>query len=738
MSNIDNNLSDSQSTNNSSENPKKVQPTRSSHVSLRGGGRKNHHTGPKTSKPGMGTTTGMVPSHQPVGPASSANTNLNKSNGTFKRGGNDPRRGGRGGRNQRKSNPPTVISPDGYGAHSDSPNYVVRKAEHQNALADKLQNLAIGAKISKSNNAGNEHESHINPALIYGQHLQTNSPKNFEQGPVVRLIPLGGVAEVGMNMTILECGDDIVIIDTGFAFGNEKMPGVDYIIPDISYLEQNRHKIRGLIYTHGHLDHIGGAPYILPKLGDINIYGMPLTLALLKSRLEEFELSNKIRGFLINTDKPLQLGCFKFNFFHLNHSLPDVVGLAIDTPMGRIMYCTDWKFDHYPVDGKPSDYGKIAQYGADGVRLLLSDSTNAMVPGYSLSEKEISKTLIDIFKSRKDGKIVIATFSTLIGKMQQVINSCEVTNRKLVVLGRSMINNFNIATQLGYLRVPKGMVIMDNEIGKYHPSEVAIITTGSQGEDNAGLAKMARNEHPTVKLEAGDMVMLSNSVIPGNEADVAHLTSMISRLGVDVINNKMFDIHSGGHAKQEDLKMMIALCKPDYFQPIHGEHFMLVKHGELAQSLGVPKDHILISDNGRVTELNGHELVLKEDKVTENYVLVDGTGVGDVSIEVINDRQLLAKEGVLVIVMTINKKKELVGNPEIISRGFVYMKSAGDLIANIKSHITTNFDSDIAPFNASASEYWSTLRSNLKRSVSNYIFKKTEKEPMILPVVVQV
>jgi len=460
---------------------------------------------------------------------------------------------------------------------------------------------------------------------------------------------------------------------------------------------------------------------------------------LLKNRLEEFELNNRLRGFLINVDKPLQLGVFNFNFFRLNHSLPDVVGLAIDTPMGRIMYCTDWKFDHYPVDGKPSDYGKIAKFGSEGIRLLLSDSTNAMVPGYSLSEKEISKTLIDLFKSRKDGKIIISTFSTLIGKMQQIVNACEATGRKLVVTGRSMIDNFNIAFQLGYIKLPPSLVISDKEMKRYPDHQIAILTTGSQGEDRAGLAKISRGEHTSIKLVAGDLVILSNSVIPGNEEDVAKLTSTISRLGVDVINNKMFDIHAGGHARQEDLKMMISLCRPDYFQPIHGEHFMLTKHGELATSLGVPQDHIIITDNGRITELDNTEVRLLEDKVANKYVLVDGAGVGDVSSEVITDRKILSTEGVMVVVMMVNKQKKLVGSPEIISRGFVYMKSAGDLIASIKTYIHEHFESEILPIDeVTGSEFWSSLRSNLKRNLGNFISKKTQKDPMILPVVVQV
>jgi len=698
--------------------------TRSSHVSLK-------RTGSNASSPRVESRP------RPAG-NSTQNSNPNGPRPSRPAGGQNPRnsrpRPGQGGPRRGGSSVPSLKM----NVSGSSPSYLTKTSENQELLAEKLQTMAMGREGSKLTGHGNENHGHINPALIDGQHLESASPANFSHDKVVRLIPLGGVSEVGMNMTLIECGDDIVVIDTGLAFGNEKMPGVDYIIPDTDYLEQNRHKIKGVIYTHGHLDHIGAAPYILPKLGDVSIYGMPLTLALLKNRIEEFEMSNKIRGFLINIDKPLQLGCFKFQFFRLNHSIPDVVGLAIDTPMGRIMYCTDWKFDHNPIDGRPSDYGKIAQLGGEGVRLLLSDSTNALVPGYSLSEKDISKTINDIFKSRRQGKIIIATFSTLIGKMQQIVNACEMTNRKLVIPGRSMVNNFNIAFQLGYIRVPKGMVITDAEMHRYHPEEITVLTTGSQGEDNAGLAKMSRGEHPSIKLEAGDLVLLSNSVIPGNENDVAHLTSTISRLGVDVINNKMFDIHSGGHAKQEDLKMMIGLSKPDYFQPIHGEHFMLVKHGEIGESLGIPHEHIIITDNGRITELNSTEVVLRDEQVTDKYVLVDGKGVGDVSTEVINDRQLLAKEGVLVIVMTINKKRELVGNAEIISRGFVYMKSAGDLINTIKTYISTNFESDIQPVTGENSEYWSNLRGNIRRSVGNFIYSKTEKEPMILPVVLQV
>jgi len=737
------NSENTNSVNSQNSNPASTEPrktfTRSSHVSLK-----------RTSDSSNSTSMRPTVRNTRTSPSSPARNGQNQEQTQRKSSPSTGVRSASNSRNPRDSN--RSSGPNNRGGkkqstvpsfkmnvNSSDPNYLTKKGEDSDILAEKLQTLSMGRDGSKLTPYGNEKQSHINQALFDGPQLKSNSPEQFNNNiPIVRLIPLGGVSEVGMNMTLLECGDDIVIIDTGLAFGNEKMPGVDYIIPDIAYLEQNRHKIKGVIYTHGHLDHIGAAPYILPKLGDVSIYGMPLTLALLKNRLEEFEMSNKIRGFLINLDKPLQLGCFKFQFFRLNHSIPDVVGIAIDTPMGRIMYCTDWKFDHNPIDGRPSDYGKIAQYGAEGIRLLLSDSTNALVPGYSLSEKEISKTINDIFKSRKQGKIIIATFSTLIGKMQQIVNACEMTNRKLVILGRSMINNFNIAFQLGYIRVPKGMVVSDRDMHRFHPEEITVLTTGSQGEDNAGLAKMSRGEHPSVKLEAGDLVLLSNSVIPGNENDVAHLTSTISRLGVDVINNKMFDIHSGGHAKQEDLKMMIGLCKPDYFQPIHGEHFMLVKHGEIAQSLGVETDHIIITDNGRITELNSQEVVLREEQVTDKYVLVDGNGVGDVSTEVINDRQLLSKEGVLVLVITINKKKELVGNPEIISRGFVYMKSAGDLINTIKTYISTNFDLDIAPLDPQSTDYWSTLRNNIKKSVGNFIYSKTEKEPMILPVVVQI
>ncbi len=732
---LNNNRAESASASNPA--PARTNLTRSSHVSLRPTGSVSARSTSSTKTGGMDDR--RTPETKKAAQSGGRPNDRSGENSGFRdqnRSSGSGNRGPRGGNNRRPM--PSPVSNLKMNVSGDAPTYATKTSENQELLAEKLQTLALGRDGSKFTPHGNETQGHINPALVNGPLMESASPDIFAQNPIVRLIPLGGVSEIGMNMTVLECGDDIVVIDTGLAFANEKMPGVDYIIPDTEWLEQNRHKIRGVIYTHGHLDHIGAAPYILPKLGDVQIFGMPLTLALLKNRLEEFEMSNKIRGFLISIDKPLQLGCFKFQFFRLNHSIPDVVGVCIDTPMGRIMYCTDWKFDHNPIDGRPSDYAKIAQFGGEGVRLLLSDSTNALVPGYSLSEKEISKTINDIFKSRKQGKIIIATFSTLIGKMQQIINACEMTNRKLVIMGRSMVNNFNISFQLGYIRVPKGMVITDQEMRRYRDEEITVLTTGSQGEDNAGLAKMARQEHPSIKLVAGDLVLLSNSVIPGNENDVAHLTSMISRLGVDVINNKMFDIHSGGHAKQEDLKMMIGLCKPDYFQPIHGEHFMLVKHGEIAESLGIPHEHIIITDNGRITELNSHSVDLKDEHVTEKYVLVDGNGVGDVSAEVINDRQLLSKEGVLIIVMTINKNRQIVGSPEIISRGFVYMKSASDLVDTIKAYISTSFESEISPVTEDNADYFSTLRTNIKRSVGNFIFKKTEKEPMILPVVVQI
>lgn len=644
-----------------------------------------------------------------------------------------PRRSSRGPRRNNSSEPKT-------GARvTETPTFMKRNhsVDRVEGIPGVLKNVESIRNIKGTGiGKGNLSMSHLNPVFSSGHLIETNSPKVFPEGPVVRMIPMGGVNEVGMNMTALEYGDDIIVIDTGFGFGGgDKYPGVDYIIPDVSYLEQNKHKIRGLIYTHGHLDHIGGAPYILPKLGPIPIFGMPLTLALLKNRLQEFELENKFIAKIINMDQPIKLGAFTISFFRLNHSIPDVVGLAIDTPMGRIAYCTDWKFDMTPFDGKLSDYGKLAEIGDQGVRLLLTDSLGILKPGWAISERDIEKSIKKIFADCKE-RVIFTTFSTTIARLQHVINACEKYDRKLAIIGRSMINNFNVCFQLGYIRVPENMVIDMKKAADLPPEKVCVLCTGSQGEDTAALNRMARDEHDQIKLQGGDSVIFSSKPIPGNEDAVQELIARLSRKGVDVYMHREFDLHVSGHACHEDLKLLIALTRPEYLMPIHGDHFMLRKVGELGVSMGIPWEKNLLLENGRITVLDHDKVYASDEVISESCVLVDGTGVGAVSEIVLEERRQMATQGSLILVLLVNKQKKLIGGPEIISRGFVYMKTNVDLFEEIKNEVRRNFSAVNA--DPGSKTYWSDLRGGIRNMVRDFVYSKTEKDPVIIPVVVQV
>ena len=483
------------------------------------------------------------------------------------------------------------------------------------------------------------------------------------------------------------------------------------------------------------MDHIGAAPYILPKLGPIPIFGMPLTLALLKNRLQDFELQDKFIAKVIDLNKNLRLGVFNFQFFRLNHSIPDVIGLEIDTPMGKIAYCTDWKFDNTPMDGHLSDYGKLSRMGDEGVRLLLTDSLGIMKPGYQMSERDIGKSVTKIF-GECEGRIVFTTFASSIVRAQHVINACIKYNRKLALAGRSMVNNFAACIQLGYLSVPAGLIVDIKELSRYPDNEVCVLATGSQGEDMASVSRMARDEHPLIKLQGGDSIIFSSSPIPGNEDSIQDLISKLSRKGVIVYRNKEFDLHVSGHACQEDLKLLFALTRPDYLQPIHGDHYMLRRVGELGATLGIPFDHNLIGENGRITELRPEGVFLTEDVITDNYLLVDGVSVGSVSEVVLEERRQMSTQGSVILVVLLNKQKKMVAGPEIISRGFVYVKNSGELYDEIKEAVKRKFNSlDLDPHSAT---YFSDLRNSLKKIVSEQIFAKTEKDPMIIPVVVQI
>lgn len=622
---------------------------------------------------------------------------------------------------------------------SKKPNYLERK-KHVVDRDSGAPTKSYYYKPSKPNpkmikgNLGASVISEVNT----NQKLKTNAAPVYPEGKKVRIIPLGGLNEVGMNMTAIECGDDIMLIDTGFGFGGgDRYPGVDYIIPDIGYLEQNRHKIRGLIYTHGHLDHIGGAPYLLPKLGNIPIYGSEMTLALVKNRLEEFNLHKDFHAITQNVEpgKKIKMGIFDVEPFRLNHSIPDTVGLSIDTPMGKVVYCTDWKFDNTPYDNSISDYAKLAEYGNQGVRLLMTDSLGALKPGYSISEKHIEETVLELFVKSK-GRVIFTTFSTTIARMQHVINACEKTGRRLALVGRSMINNFNTCFELGKIKLPPNMLVDVRKMNSLPPEKIAVLCTGSQGEENAVLSRIGRGEYDLLKIQGGDSVIFSSGSIPGNEDAVQELKSQLTKRGADIYTKDEFDIHVSGHASQEDLKLMFALTKPDYLEPIHGEHFMSKKVCEIAADMGVKYDHCMISENGRITELRSKEVVLTDEVITENYYLVDGTGIGAISEVVLEERRQMYTQGSLMLVMLVNKQKRLVGGPEIVSRGFVYMKNSQELFDDIKKFTREEFKK--VTVDKKSPTFFAELRKIIRKEVSDYIYKKTEKSPMVIPIVVQV
>lgn len=553
----------------------------------------------------------------------------------------------------------------------------------------------------------------------------------------LRVIPMGGVEEVGENMTVLEYGDDLIIIDMGLAFPDETMPGIDYIIPDTKWLEQNKKRIRGVIITHGHLDHIGAIPYILPKIGDPPVYTMPLTAGFIKKRLEEFGLLGRSKINTFKIDDILALGNFRVRFFRLNHNIPDSIGLSIITPVGQIIYATDWKFDHTPADQRPSEFQKIAKYASEGVLLLMSDSTNAVRPGYCMSERELGLTIDRLFAEIK-GRIIFASFSTNISRVQQVFDAAAKYNRKIIVTGRSLVNNIEIALSLGYLKIQPKIVIKSENAKKYPDNQIVILTTGSQGEDAAGLARMARGDHKTVKIKKGDTAIVSATPIPGNERSVAAVLSNLTRLGADVVYNKTLDIHTSGHAHQEELKLMIALVKPKYFMPIHGEHHMIVTHANLAKSMGMSETSIFSLDNGQILEINSarEARIVEDPRVTSGYVFIDGLGIGDVGEVVIRDRQVMAQDGMFVIIITLNRRDgKLINQPDIISRGFIYMKGNDDLIREVKHEVRKLVESK---GKEKLEPNWAYLRNVIRDEIGEYLYQRTERRPMILPVVIEV
>lgn len=544
---------------------------------------------------------------------------------------------------------------------------------------------------------------------------------------ILRLIPLGGVGEIGKNMMLMEYGENIIVIDAGLMFPENYMLGIDIVIPDISYLLEHKDKVRGIIITHGHEDHIGGLPYVLPQV-NVPIYATRLTRGLIEVKLKEHKLLKTASLHTIQPGDVLDLGPFRIEFFRVCHSIPDGVGLAVETPVGLVVHSGDFKFDHSPVDGRLTDFAKLADLGGRGVLALLSDSTNAETPGYTHSEQEIGETFDRIFSKAK-GRVIVATFASNISRIQQVIETAERHNRRVGVVGRSMVNNVNMAIELGYLHVSPDMLLTIGEINRLPPRKVVMVCTGSQGEPTSALVRMASDEYRSVSIRPGDTVIVSATPIPGNEELINHTLNNLFRLGADVYYDELLDVHVSGHASQEEQKLMINLIKPKFFVPIHGDYRHLVLHAQMAQQLGIPAKNIFVIESGQVLELDRNEGWLGEE-VEGGYVFVDGLGVGDVGQVVLRDRQHLSRDGFLIAVVAVDEKTgELLAEPDIISRGFVYMRESEDLIEQAKEQVMTALEKSSSPTGVS---------TKIKETLSEFLYERTRRRPMILPVVIEV
>jgi ribonuclease J len=558
-----------------------------------------------------------------------------------------------------------------------------------------------------------------------------NKPSVFAKTKL-KVIPLGGLNEIGKNLTVFEYGNDIVVVDCGLAFPDDEMLGVDLVIPDITYLERNKDKIRALVITHGHEDHIGGIPYFLKKI-NVPIYGTKLTLGLIKAKLVEHNLERSTELKCIKPRDVVKLGKFKVEFIKMTHSIADSVAIALTTPVGTVLHTGDFKVDYTPIDGEQMDFQRLGELGKEGVLLLMSDSTNVQRPGHTMSESSVGKEFDRLF-TNCNKRILVATFASNIHRMQQIINSAAKFNRKVAVVGRSMLNVIAVSQELGYLNAPEGTIIDIDKIGIYNPEQLVIITTGSQGEPMSALTRMSVGEHRKVAITPDDLVIFSSSPIPGNEKSVGRVIDELEKLGAEVIYNQLADVHVSGHACQEELKLMLCLVKPKYFMPVHGEYRFLKQHGELAVSVGVDKNNIFIMENGKTLEI-GETGAKITTQVPSGIILVDGLGVGDVGNIVIRDRQLLSENGMIIVVITLDRRTaKVVAGPDIVTRGFVYVRESESLMEEIKDLAKK----ELEKCDTQNIREWSNIKNAVRESLIKYIYTKTKRQPMILPILMDI
>ena len=567
---------------------------------------------------------------------------------------------------------------------------------------------------------------------VTAKRKNTNSSSIFEKEKL-KVIPLGGIQEIGKNLTVFEYAGEIIIVDCGVAFPEDDMLGIDLVIPDITYLEKNANKIKGMVITHGHEDHIGAIPYFLKKI-NVPIYATKLTMGLIEAKLEEHNL---LRSSELHIKKPkdiVKLGkYFNVEFIKTTHSIADSVAFAIHTPVGTVVHTGDFKIDYTPIDGEVMDFARFAELGKEGVLLLMSDSTNVERPGYTMSERSVGLEFDKIFMN-SNKRIIVATFASNIHRMQQIINSAVKFGRKVAAIGRSVLRVIDVAIELGYITAPEGSIIDIDKIGLYNPEQLVIITTGSQGESMSALARMSTGEHRKVTITPEDLVIFSSSPIPGNEKSVGKLIDELQKLGAEVIYNQLADVHVSGHACEEELKMMLTLTKPKFFMPVHGEYRFLRRHCQIAQLLGMEDKNVFIMANGKTLEVGPNSARIGT-QVQSGIVLVDGLGVGDVGNIVIRDRQMLSENGMILVVFSLDSKSgRLIGGPDIITRGFVYVRESEDLMEEIREFSKNQ----ILKLEQDGIKEWSTIKSNIRDSLCDFVYKKTKRNPMILPIITEI
>ncbi len=600
--------------------------------------------------------------------------------------------------------------------------------DNRSAKAAQNVNRAQYRRSFRNNPKANAFETKSASRAVKGNNGRKENRKN-----PVRIIPLGGLNEIGKNMTVFECCNDIFILDCGLAFPDMDMPGVDIVIPDFTYVIENKERVRGVVLTHGHEDHIGGLAYLLKKI-NVPIYGTRLTLALVKGKLEEHGLASTAKLFEVQPRKTVHLGCMAVEFIKVNHSIPDAVGMAIHTPAGIIVHTGDFKVDFSPVDGEIIDLARFGELGSRGVLALMADSTNAERVGFTRSERTVGGSFEKLFERAGAKRIIIATFSSNIHRIQQIIDNAVRHNRKVAVFGRSMIHVMSTALELGYLKVPDGTIIDIDDMSRYPDERVVLITTGSQGEPMSALTRMAMNGHKKVTITPNDFIIISATPIPGNEKYVTRVVNELMHSGAEVIYEAMYEVHVSGHACQDELKLIEALTRPRYFIPVHGEYKHLAKHAQIAVSMGIPEERIIIGEIGNVIELDDKSIRVVS-QVPSGRVMVDGLGVGDVGSIVLRDRRHLAQDGLIIVVIGIEKMTNtVVSGPDIISRGFVYVRESETLMEEARQVILRALDK----CTGQDLREWGTLKTKLRDVLSEYIYGKTKRSPMILPIIMEI